>query len=119
MTSRRSSGSSRVLSAVDPTMSANITVSWRLSASEEGGMMSPPDAGAPLDRVVRAEPQLPQNRFLGAFSQLHARQSQGSGVPHRPQKFVPLATRSPHDGQFMHVLPSRSAGDHAAYPSDW
>ena len=37
MTSRRSSGSSRVDSAVEPTRSQNITVSWRRSAPDDAG----------------------------------------------------------------------------------
>src|SRR5215469_10061661 len=37
MTSRRSSGSSRVASAVEPTRSQNITVSWRRSAASLRG----------------------------------------------------------------------------------
>src|SRR6266480_3169707 len=36
MTSRKSSGSMRVESAVEPTRSANITVAWRRSASSRG-----------------------------------------------------------------------------------
>src|SRR5712671_4712765 len=37
MTSRRSSGSSRAASSVEPTRSQNITVSWRRSASVGAG----------------------------------------------------------------------------------
>src|SRR5262249_25434217 len=45
MTSRRSSGSMRVESAVEPTKSENITVTWRRSAASTGG---PGDAACPL-----------------------------------------------------------------------
>ena len=39
MTSRKSSGSMRVESAVDPTKSENITVTWRRSARSSGGAL--------------------------------------------------------------------------------
>ena len=43
MISRRSSGSMRAESAVEPTRSANITVTWRRSASSRGLNSDPGD----------------------------------------------------------------------------
>jgi hypothetical protein len=48
MTSRMSSGSSRTDSAVEPTRSENITVSWRRSAASATGGIGVAAAGAPL-----------------------------------------------------------------------
>ena len=44
MTSRMSSGSSRADSAVEPTRSQNITVSWRRSAASGGAARGSPAA---------------------------------------------------------------------------
>ena len=46
MTSRRSSGSMRAESAVEPTRSENITVTWRRSARSSGGALGAVDAVA-------------------------------------------------------------------------
>ena len=45
MTSRRSSGSMRAESAVEPTKSENITVTWRRSAGSSGCALEGLDAG--------------------------------------------------------------------------
>src|SRR5215472_2891598 len=83
--SRRSSGSSREASAVEPTRSQNITVSWRrsaLSTREDSGMT----AGAGLVVSPRGLPQPPQNLEVAPFSKPQARQRKDSGVPHSVQK---------------------------------
>ena len=60
MTSRRSSGSIETESAVEPTRSANITVTWRRSASSRGF-----DSGVPVSwgvaEVVRASSAIARN----------------------------------------------------------
>ena len=48
MTSRRSSGSMRAESAVEPTKSENITVTWRRSARSSGCALRAPDVLAAL-----------------------------------------------------------------------
>ena len=61
MTSRRSSGSMRAESAVEPTKSENITVTWRRSARSSGGalgaldvVVASTDGALPLASLRRA-----------------------------------------------------------------
>src|SRR5512140_2399906 len=116
MISRRSSGSSCAASAVEPTRSQNITVSWRRSAEELGtdgkvggsatrstvgvGAPAAADTCAPPVRVS-AVPQSPQNLLPDGFSAPHAAQCTGSGAPQLPQTFFPSRLALPLLGQSM------------------
>src|SRR5262252_1077075 len=80
-TSRRSSGSSREASAVEPTRSQNITVSWRRSAvSARAGGDGAGGGGAVVLPI--GFPQPPQNLAAGSFSKPQDGQGAGSGAPH-------------------------------------
>src|SRR5215831_12413358 len=82
--SRISSGSSREASAVEPTKSQNITVSWRRSApSVRGGAGAVSGGDAAI--CPRGLPQPPQNFAMGSFSKAQAGQGTGSGAPHSAQ----------------------------------
>src|SRR5215472_972157 len=82
MISRKSSGSRRAESSVEPTRSQNITVSWRRSAvSARGG-----GDGAGAAVSVTGLPQPPQNLAVSSFSKPQAGQGEGSGAPHSAQK---------------------------------
>ena len=63
MTSRRSSGSMRAESAVEPTRSENITVTWRRSAASEAGRIGAGTASASRSPEHRLAIAL-SNRFL-------------------------------------------------------
>src|SRR6266702_173738 len=104
MISRRSSGSSCAASAVEPTRSQNITVSWRRSAEELGkgskvdgsatrttvGVDAPGAADTRVAPVgMSAAPQSPQNLLPDGFSAPHAAQRTSSGAPQSPQTFFP------------------------------
>src|ERR1700693_2320790 len=96
MTSRKSSGSSRVASAVEPTRSQNITVRWRRSAlSVRGGGDEATGGGAAVSPT--GLPQPPQYLAAGSFSKLQAGQGSGSGsgVPHSAPYRLPRGV-SPH-----------------------
>src|SRR5262252_8717575 len=56
MSSRRSSGSNRVESGVEPTRSQNITVSWRRSASLEAGAVTAEVGAERSDGVQQLAP---------------------------------------------------------------
>src|SRR5215471_11057786 len=94
MASRRSSGSSRRPSEVDPTRSTNMTVISRRSGSGTG-------VGLSAGRAVasRATPQSGQNRLSAGFSLPHDLQSHGKAVPQSPQNFLCGATWAPQRGQ--------------------
>src|ERR1700704_3818750 len=74
MISRMSSGSSRTESAVEPTRSQNMTVSWRRSAEDVDGTIAG-DAGEPAASAV---PQLAQNLPPSGISALQF----GQTMPH-------------------------------------
>src|SRR5215472_17218521 len=96
MTSRKSSGSSREASAVEPTRSQNITVSWRRSAlSVRGAAVGA--VGAAASSV--GFPQPPQNLVAGSFSKPQAGHGQGSGAPQCPQKRLVVAFSAMQLGQ--------------------
>src|SRR4029077_18164497 len=84
MTSRRSSGSRRAASSVEPTRSQNITVSWRRSALSVRGGGAAVIVGAAVSPV--SLPQPPQNLAVGSFSKPQAGHDEGSGFPHSAQK---------------------------------
>src|SRR6266702_1400085 len=113
MISRRSSGSSFVASAVEPTRSQNITVSWRRSAEElgagdkvEGSVTRTTvdlDTRAAADTRaapvgMSAAPQSPQNLLPDGLSAPQARQRKDSGAP---QTFLPSGLTLPQLGQSM------------------
>src|SRR5437764_7663818 len=108
MTSRRSSGSSRALSPVDPTRSANITVSWRRSATGavDGGGAT---CGMSVEVAPNGAPQSPQKRFPGGFSLPHALHRQASGEPQSPQNFLPCATIAPQPEQIIRYPSGQTA----------
>src|SRR6516225_5655401 len=97
MISRKSSGSRRDESAVEPTRSQNSTVSCRRSADGIGAAVRgvAASAGALGARVVSAAPQSAQNLLSGGFSAPHATQRTGSDVPHLPQNFLPSGLAAP------------------------
>jgi hypothetical protein len=106
MISRRSSGSSRDASAVEPTRSQNSTLSWRrsaddTSATDRGDAAS---AAAVAARIVSAAPQSAQNFLPGGFSAPHAVQRDGGGVPQSPQNFFSSGLAAPQLGHFMSHL---------------
>src|SRR5215212_5507278 len=96
MISRRSSGSRRAESAVDPTRSQNITVSWRRSA-EESGTAGVRDAGVGDSEVdapaeVSFAPQSPQNLALDGLRLPQDGHDEGIGAPHSMQKRLPCGS---------------------------
>src|SRR5579863_8622390 len=91
MTSRRSSGSRRVESAVEPTRSQNITVSWRRSAAAPAragaaGAAAAAVAAAAGAASPSATPHCAQKREPGALAWPQAAQLRACGAPHWGQK---------------------------------
>src|SRR3984885_12558677 len=89
MTSRRSSGSRRVESAVEPTRSQNITVSWRRSAAapaRAGAAGASAAAAAAGAASPSATPHCAQKREPGALAWPQAAQRKACGAPHCGQK---------------------------------
>src|ERR671933_1767904 len=114
MTSRRSSGSRRAESAVEPTRSQNITVSWRRSAEglradgQADGSTTHGAAGVdPRALAVSVAPQSPQNLLPDGFSAPHAAQRTGSATPQSPQNFFPSGLALPQLGHSMPHLVAR------------
>ena len=99
MTSRRSSGSSRAPSAVEPTRSQNMTVSWRRS----GPCGACGSTGAGALPVPAATPQSPQNRLPMGFAPPHAAQRHGNGAPQSPQNRLPSGAVAPQRRQLHRV----------------
>src|SRR5215472_12611549 len=98
MTSRKSSGSRRDDSGVEPTRSQNITVSWRRSAaSVRAGGDGAGGAGAAASPT--GFPQPPQKSAVGSFSKPQAGQGKGSGDPHLAQYRLVAAFSTIHFGQ--------------------
>src|SRR5215510_12335256 len=110
MTSRNSSGSSCVDSAVEPTKSQNITVSCRRSASGAvaGGLTGIgrltasdvcPEVSALLRLLLgtgfllasKGVPHSEQNLAVGCICWPQLGQSRTNGVPHSEQNFTPSA----------------------------
>ena len=93
--SRVSSGSSRVDSAVDPTKSQNITVSWRRSGlgigccaeAAVGAAASEPAVGA-----ARLAPHSEQNFDPARFWAPHATHRNGTAAPQSLQNLLPSGT---------------------------
>src|SRR4051812_16404648 len=113
MISRKSSGSSCAASAVEPTRSQNITVSWRRSAEEPGaggkadgsatrGTLRADARAAANARAppvgVSAAPQSPQNLLSDGFSAPHTAQRTDSGARQWPQTFFPSGLALPQLG---------------------
>jgi hypothetical protein len=105
MTSRTSSGSSRVESAVEPTRSQNMTVSCRRSARGcalvDGGRGAPSRAWA---RTNNFSPHELQNFAPGGFSCQQLPQVSGCGAPHWLQKRLAAGKALP---QLRHVMATR------------
>src|SRR5258707_280166 len=103
MTSRRSSGSSRTESAVEPTRSQNMTVSCRRSADDAAGAVAG-DGGEP---GANAAPQLAQNLACGGLRWPHDRQAGGSDTPQWMQNLLASGISALQLGQSMSHLVSR------------
>jgi hypothetical protein len=104
MISRRSSGSSRAASAVEPMRSQNITVSCRRSADGvgKGGTGPCREAGRICAAAMpRPAPQSPQNLAPGGFKLPQERQHTGIGAPHSVQKRRPSETSARQLGHSM------------------
>jgi hypothetical protein len=111
MISRKSSGSSLVASAVDPTRSQNITVSWRRSAEELGadeeveGCATGAKVGADTRAAgaapigMSAAPQSPQNLLPDGLSAPHAGQRKNSSAPQSPHTLLLSGLTLPQLGQ--------------------
>src|SRR5580704_9590636 len=98
MTSRRSSGSNREESEVDPTRSQNITVSCLRSAlSARGVGVAITGAGAATSPT--GLPQPPQNLAVSSFSNPQTGQGDGSGDPHWAQNRLVAAFSAMQLGQ--------------------
>jgi hypothetical protein len=111
MISRRSSGSSLVASAVEPTRSQNITSAEELGAGDkvEGSVtrttVDVDTRAAAHTRAasvsVSAAPQSPQNLLPDGLSASHAGQRTNSGAPQSPQTLLPFGLTLPQLGQSM------------------
>src|SRR6516162_4721331 len=89
MTSPCTSGSRRVESALEPTRSQNMMVSWRRS----GVYADPAAAGATLSMsfpvlAVRLAPHSAQNFAAGGLAYPQLGQRRGNGVPHSWQNLA-------------------------------
>src|ERR1700752_4361873 len=105
MTSRKSSGSSRADSAVEPTRSQNITASCRRSAASTRGVAGLATgvgaAAAPIGL-----PQPPQNSAEASFSKPQSAHGEGSTAPQRAQKRLVAAFSAMQLGQRILVPPT-------------
>src|SRR5690348_10101071 len=102
MISRRSSGSSRVARAVEPTRSQNITVSCRRSAEDTGGglALGSESGGGGGDEAATTSfrPHSEQNFAPGTFAWPHPEQRNGSAAPHWLQNLLPSGMSPPQLG---------------------
>ena len=105
MRSRSSSGSRRSESAVEPTKSQNITVSWRRSAAagdevegdgSSGAFTAAPDGAT--DWSTSFAPQAPQNLAAALTAAPHFAHTRWSCVPHCSQKLSPASALVPQPG---------------------
>src|SRR5215472_6730077 len=103
MTSRKSSGSSRADSSVEPTRSQNITVSWRRSALSVRGAVDTAARAGPATSPI-GFPQPPQNFAAGSFSNPQAGHAEGSGAPHWAQKRLVAVFSALQLGQRIQTL---------------
>ena len=111
-TSRCSSGSSCVESALDPTMSQNMTVIWRRSACAVAVGFGA--VGAPIfvsrvavcgSKACKLAPHWAQKRSSGAIPWPQDGQERGSEVPHFTQNFEPSRTPTLQFGHCILVAP--------------
>ena len=108
--SRTASGSRPSDRVVNPTRSANSTVTSRRSAigasyateAAEAGLMTAAPGVAPTSAV----PHSPQNRALGWLAAPQLAQTAASFVPHSPQNLRPASFADPQLGQFTRVRSS-------------
>src|SRR5580693_5295710 len=108
MTSRKSSGSSRVDSAVEPTRSQNITVIWRRSAAfaerATGAAISEKAAGEGATAAPSFVPHCAQNREPAALAWPQAAQLKACAVPHCGQKLLSPGISLAQLGQALVVI---------------
>src|SRR5436190_21639366 len=93
-TSRCSSGSKRVASALEPTMSQNITVSWRRSGADAdwaGRQAADTGFRAVPVLVARLVPHWGQNLAPGGLVFPQPGHMAGSADPHSAQKLAAVA----------------------------
>ena len=105
--SRRSSGSSREASAVEPTRSQNITVSCRRSAYAVDCGGAGWSGRASLDTGPKSAPQSPQNFEPSGLRQPQNGQREGSGAPHSVQNCLSSGTFTRQLGHSMPHLHDR------------
>src|SRR4249920_3754981 len=119
MISRMSSGSSRAESAVEPTRSQNMTVSWRRSADPatcEGCGVAVSVAGLPAASTPVAgslSPHSKQNLALAGFALPQDGQRPKRAAPHSRQNLLPSGmsalqlghrTDHPSDDAYLNIL---------------
>ena len=102
-TSRCSSGSRWVERALEPTMSQNMTVSWRRSGEDAAkvGGRGPGFRSSGLF-TARFAPHSAQNLAPDGLAWPQLAQVRGNGVPHSGQNFAPFgatALQLPHSTQ--------------------
>src|SRR5215468_4853174 len=109
MTSRCSSASRRVESALDPTMSQNMIVNCRRSTARAAGTEAGFGRGAAstgFEMVERVAPHSEQNFALSELAWPHEAHARGSGVPHSSQNLLPPGMFALQSGQFMNQFPA-------------
>src|SRR5262249_31450439 len=111
MTSRKSSGSSRVDNAVDPTRSQNITVIWRRSAMGRSPVESPETRG--LARSTRLTPHSGQNLASCTLAWRQAGQTWRAAAPHWAQNLLPSGQSAP---QLRHPVAPNIAAAGSYHP---
>src|SRR5262249_50281209 len=94
----RSSGSSSVDNAVEPTRSQNITVSCRRSATAGASNLAAVSAGT----IGSLMPQFAQNFAADGFPCPQEGHASGSVAPHWVQNLLPSATSAL---QLVHTMP--------------
>ena len=104
MTSRRSSGSSCVDSAVEPTRSQNITVMWRRSATLAARRGGSAGAGAAAPGAASSlVPHCVQKRDPAGLAWPQAAQTEACGVPHCGQNLLSPGVLLAQLGQLLVV----------------
>src|SRR5262245_63778098 len=104
--SRTASGSRPSDSAVNPTRSANSTVTRRRSATGASAGGVTPAEGGTLDDAgdpASCDPHSPQNRAVGGFDVPQLGHATASRAPHSPQNLRPASLGVPQLAQFTGV----------------
>src|SRR5262249_38554108 len=108
MSSRRSSGSNRVESGVEPTRSQNITVSWRRSASLEAAAVTA-EVGSEALRVAMASSSLRRwptevtPMLIRVFGG-ELRQHLGVDIIVAEHRYIALKSQIPQPGRYVHAV---------------